>query len=142
MEEFNHLDGTGTSEQGAVQRVNDILQQIGKLNRQIKQNQIMGQPSLELMDDRNVLLDELASYIPIEVSYYKDAEHDGLDGLGVDDGQHDGEEYHLDSSGNIIMKKEWPDDLRVTMSYVDAQGITHKRIFCEACIMFRFLFII
>ena len=29
MEEFNHLDGTGTSEQGAVQRVNDILQQIG-----------------------------------------------------------------------------------------------------------------
>ena len=134
MEEFNHLDGTGTSEQGAVQRVNDILQQIGKLNRQIKQNQIMGQPSLELMDDRNVLLDELASYIPIEVSYYKDAEHDGLDGLGVDDGQHDGEKYHLDSSGNIIMKKEWPDDLRVTMSYVDAQGITQKLVLVEGTV--------
>ena len=94
----------------------------------------MGQPSLELMDDRNVLLDELASYIPIEVSYYKDAEHDGLDGLGVDDGQHDGEKYHLDSSGNIIMKKEWPDDLRVTMSYVDAQGITQKLVLVEGTV--------
>ena len=54
--EFDRLVGSGTSEQGAVEKVNDILRQIGELNTQIKQNQIAGQPSLELMDQRNVLL--------------------------------------------------------------------------------------
>ena len=58
--ERQRLDGTDTSERGAVQEVNDILMQIGNLNRQIKQNQILGQQSLELMDERNVLLDELS----------------------------------------------------------------------------------
>ncbi len=95
-QEFSRLDGTGTSEQGAVQQVNDLLQQIGNLNRRIKENQIMGQPSLELMDERNVLIDELSSYIPIEVTYFKDKDHDG---------------------------KEWPDDLRITMQYRDDKGV-------------------
>ncbi len=45
--ERQRLDGTDTSERGAVQEVNDILMQIGNLNRQIKQNQILGQQSLE-----------------------------------------------------------------------------------------------
>ena len=134
QEEFSRLDGTGTSEQGSVQRINDILQQIGQMNRQIKQNQIMGQPSLELMDDRNVLIDELASYIPIEVTYYKDREHDGLNDAGVDDGNHLGEKYHLDSAGNIIMKQEWPDDLRITMDYVDANGTRQKLVLVEGTV--------
>lgn len=134
QEEFSRLDGTGTSEQGSVQRINDILQQIGKMNRQIKQNQIMGQPSLELMDDRNVLIDELASYIPIEVTYYKDRQHDGLNDDGVDDGDHLGEKYHLDSAGNIIMKQEWPDDLRITMDYVDANGERKKLVLVEGTV--------
>lgn len=99
-QEFSRLDGTGTSEQGAVQQVNDLLQQIGNLNRRIKENQIMGQPSLELMDERNVLIDELSSYIPIEVTYFKDKDHDGIDNA-----------------------KEWPDDLRITMQYRDDKGV-------------------
>ena len=69
--EYQKLSGINSSENGSVEKVNDILMQIGNLNRQIKQNQILGQQSLELMDERNVLLDELASYIPIEVTYYK-----------------------------------------------------------------------
>ncbi len=132
--EYSRLDGTGTSEQGAVQRINDLLQQIGKMNRQIKQNQIYGQPSLELMDDRNVLLDELASYIPIEVTYYKDAEHDGLNAAGKEDPNLKGEKYHLDSSGNVIMKKEWPDDLRVTMSYLDGKGNPQTLVLVEGTV--------
>ena len=68
--ELSKLDGTGTSEQGAVDKVNDILRQIGNLNHQIKQNQVLGQQSLELLDERNNLLDELASYIPIEAVSY------------------------------------------------------------------------
>ncbi len=119
MQEFSRLDGTGTSEQGAVQQVNELLQQIGNLNRRIKENQIMGQPSLELMDERNVLIDELSSYIPIEVTYFKDEDHDGI---GADGKEDLSEIYHVDSKGTPIMKKEWPDDLRITMQYRGEDG--------------------
>ena len=119
--ELSKLDGTGTSEQGAVDKVNDILRQIGNLNHQIKQNQVLGQQSLELLDERNSLLDELASYIPIEVTYFKDAEHDGkmtdpVSGNIVDAPK---ELYNYDSKGNIISRKEWPDDLKVELVYRD-----------------------
>ncbi len=117
--EFIKLKGEGSSEQGAVENVNNILMQIGNLNRQIKQNQILGQQSLELMDERNVLLDELASYIPIEVTYYKDEMHDGIN---ADPDAAKAELYHLDSNGNPLFKKEWPDDLRVEMVYLDQDG--------------------
>ncbi len=86
--EYEYLDGTGTSENGAVQTVNDLLKQIGELNVQIKRNQIVDQPSLELMDKRDMLLDQLASYVPIEVTYYKDT-----------------------------MRDDWPYDLKVEMLY-------------------------
>ena len=93
-QEFERLDGEGTNQNGAEQTVNDILKQIGELNRQIKHNQVFGQQSLELMDERNVLLDTLSSYIPIEVRYQKDPDH-------KDD-------------------KDWPDDLYVDMIYEEA----------------------
>lgn len=122
QEEYIRLDGDGSSENGAVQEVNDMLRQVGELNRQIKQNQILGQSSLELMDKRNLLLDELSSYIPIEVTYYKDEAHDGVDANG--DAPH--ELYEYDSQGNIIGKKDWPDDLKVELLYVDANGQTSR----------------
>lgn len=123
--EYTKLDGTGTSERGAVEEVNDILRQIGNLNRQIKQNQIFGQQSLELMDERNVLLDELSSYIPIEVTYYKDINYDGKD---------DGPLYNYDSNGKVIGKREWPDDLRVEMVYTDEDGNQQKLTLVEGTI--------
>ncbi|MCI8513221.1 MAG: flagellar biosynthesis protein FlgK [Lachnospiraceae bacterium] len=97
-QEYQRLDGEGTNQNGAEQTVNDILERIGKLNRQIKHNQVFNQPSLELQDERNVLLDELASYIPIEITYYKEDRHIG--------------------------DKDWPDDVRVDMIYYkeDANG--------------------
>ena len=76
-----------------------------------------------------MLLDELSSYLPIEVTYYKDKEHNGVAANGTDEAL--GEKYHLDSSGNIIMKKEWPDDLRVTMTYTDANGDSQKLVLVE-----------
>lgn len=123
QEEFTRLDGEGSSENGAVQEVNDMLRQIGELNRKIKRNQIMGQPSLELMDERNLLLDELASYIPIDVTYYKDENHDGKAADGSDAPQ---ELYEYDSQGNVIGKKEWPDDLKVELLYTDANGTVQR----------------
>ena len=135
--ELSKLDGTGTSEQGAVDKVNDILRQIGNLNHQIKQNQVLGQQSLELLDERNSLLDELASYIPIEVTYFKDAEHDGkmtvADPDDPDAPAHiidaPKELYNYDSKGNIISRKEWPDDLKVELVYrdtTDPEGTTQR----------------
>ena len=135
--ELSKLDGTGTSEQGSVDKVNDILRQIGNLNHQIKQNQVLGQQSLELLDERNSLLDELASYIPIEVTYFKDAEHDGkmtvADPDDPDAPAHiidaPKELYNYDSKGNIISRKEWPDDLKVELVYrdtTDPEGTTQR----------------
>ena len=118
-QEFNRLVGKNTTENGAQEQVNDMLRQIGELNRQIKRNQILGQQSLELMDERNNLLDKLSSFLPIEVTYYKDPAHDGVDANGDPALE---ENYYLDKNGNIIGKKEWPDDVRVEMVYTDKDG--------------------
>ncbi len=118
-QEFNRLVGKNTTENGAQEQVNDMLRQIGELNRQIKRNQILGQQSLELMDERNNLLDKLSSFLPIEVTYYKDPAHDGVAADGTPDLS---ENYYLDQNGNIIGKKEWPDDVRVEMVYTDKDG--------------------
>lgn len=125
--EFSKLDGKGSSQNGAIETVNEILQQIGDLNRQIKQNQILGQQSLELLDERNNLLDTLSSYIPIEVSYFKDSRHDGIrqDANGVDIEAPE-ELYEYDHYGNIIGRKDWPDDLKVELLYTDEQGVQKR----------------
>lgn len=70
VNEFHRIDGTGTSERGAIQEINDLLAQIGKLNDDIKYNQILGNKALELLDQRNAAIDKLSGYVPIEVSYY------------------------------------------------------------------------
>lgn len=135
--EYNRLDGSSTTQNGAEQKINDILKQISTLNRQIKDNQIFGQPSLELMDERNVLLDELASYIPIEVSYYKDLAHDGVGAVDANTGKATedlSETYHLDANGHPFEKKDWPDDLRVNMLYVDGNGVTQRLTLIEGTV--------
>lgn len=114
--EFQKITGEGSSEQGDVQKINDILRQIGDLNVQIKRNQVAGHPSLELQDERNLLLDELSGYIPIETRYYKDDAHSG------------NKAYDYDANGAVIGKKDWPDDLEVSMNYIDAQGKSQKLI--------------
>lgn len=114
--EFQRLTGEGSSEQGDVQKINDILRQIGDLNVQIKRNQVAGHPSLELQDKRNLLLDELSGYIPVETRYYKDDAHSGNNA------------YDHDANGAVIGKKDWPDDLEVSMNYIDAKGKSQKLI--------------
>lgn len=49
--------------------VNQTLENIANLNTSIKNSQILGNPALELQDQRNELLDELSSYLPITVKY-------------------------------------------------------------------------
>jgi flagellar hook-associated protein 1 FlgK len=46
---------------GAVKKVNELTKNIAKLNQQIKESNISGNPALELNDERNMLIDELAN---------------------------------------------------------------------------------
>lgn len=52
-----------------IKDLNKIIQNIGELNESIKNSQILGNPALELKDERNELIDELASYLPITTKY-------------------------------------------------------------------------
>lgn len=58
---------TDDFENNSIRQVNALLKDIAELNKSIKNSQVLGYPALELQDDRNNKLDELASYIPIEV---------------------------------------------------------------------------
>ena len=52
-----------------VDQINDILTQIRDLNEAIRNSDLRGDPGLELRDQRNVLLDELSSYIKVDIKY-------------------------------------------------------------------------
>jgi len=52
-----------------VTSVNTILTQIRSLNEEIREAGIHGAKALELRDERNVLIDELSTYMKIDVSY-------------------------------------------------------------------------
>ena len=52
-----------------VSRVNTILSNIQELNVSIRNADIRGDEALELRDQRNMLLDELSSYVKIDVKY-------------------------------------------------------------------------
>ncbi len=52
-----------------IPKLNDIIQNIAELNKSIKTGQVVGSNTLELKDQRNTLIDELASYVKIDVKY-------------------------------------------------------------------------
>lgn len=53
---------------GAIVEVNQLMKNISDLNKQIREDNISGNPALELNDNRNMLIDKLSSYLDIEVS--------------------------------------------------------------------------
>lgn len=52
-----------------VSNINETLEAIRQLNISIRNSQVMGDPALELKDQRNLLIDDLATYFPIKVEY-------------------------------------------------------------------------
>lgn len=56
-----------------IPAVNDILNNIQSLNESIKTSHVYGSGALELIDQRNLLIDELASYMDIEVKMHKES---------------------------------------------------------------------
>lgn len=64
-------------EKTSIPKINSLLSDIGELNDAIWKSQMLGNPALEMTDDRNNKLDELAGYLPISVSYKEVAISDG-----------------------------------------------------------------
>ncbi|HBD63460.1 MAG TPA: flagellar hook-associated protein FlgK [Clostridiales bacterium] len=54
-------------EDGAIEKVNQLMANIARLNQEIKENNIAGNAALELNDERNLLIDELSEYLDIDV---------------------------------------------------------------------------
>lgn len=63
-------DATNGFKTADVADVNQIMENIANLNKSIKNSQVLGNPALELQDQRNDLLDQLAGYLPINAKYY------------------------------------------------------------------------
>ncbi len=80
-----------------ISSVNDILKNISSLNKSIKNSQILGNPALELQDQRNDLIDQLASYLPVSVKYRDEEVGPGLfvEVLDIDFTASDGSKYSL-----------------------------------------------
>ena len=57
------------SYQQDVSKVNGILTNIRDLNATIRKNEIHGDNSLELRDERNLLIDQLSQYMKVDVTY-------------------------------------------------------------------------
>ena len=74
------------SYQQDVSKVNGILTNIRDLNATIRKNEIHGDNSLELRDERNVLIDQLSQYMKIDVTYTTDGKAGGTDTTTLIDG--------------------------------------------------------
>lgn len=61
---------TGYLETGAVKETNNLLQDIAFISEQIKRSNVSGDSALELLDQRNLMLDRLSSYLDIEIVYH------------------------------------------------------------------------
>ncbi|EEG74027.1 flagellar hook-associated protein FlgK [[Clostridium] hylemonae] len=106
-----------------IPNINTCLNEIKNLNEEIKNSQILGNPALELQDERNKLLDDLATYLPIEVSYRTDTSGgEPIDLLDVTFRDSAGTkhtlisdtkigEFHFDGTGGIPVSLEVTDAL-------------------------------
>lgn len=61
-----------------VDGVNKILTQIRDLNIEIRKSQIHGDPALEMLDNRNMLIDQLAEMTKIKVTYSEEKISEGI----------------------------------------------------------------
>jgi flagellar hook-associated protein 1 FlgK len=112
--EFEKISGAGSSENGAIENINQLLQDIGDLNNKIKSNQLLGNPALELQDERNLKIDELSKYIPIEVEEFSES-------YQVNE-QTRYRIYNYDRDGRVVGRADWPSELRISMKYTAADG--------------------
>lgn len=109
-----------------IKDLNAALKNIADLNTSIKNSQVLGNNALELMDERNKLLDELGSYLPINVNYKRKTIGEGysVQVLDVSFTDSEGVNHRLISDGRY---GEFRTDISgdpVTLTLTDADGYT------------------
>lgn len=95
-------DVTSSLKDVDIVQLNKTLENIARLNTQIKNSNALGNPALELQDERNNLLDELSTYLPIKTEYTQKMIGEGLsiEVLNVSFIAEDGKKYALVSDGS------------------------------------------
>ncbi|MFR2837005.1 MAG: FlgK family flagellar hook-associated protein [[Clostridium] nexile] len=94
------------------------------MNKSIKNSQILGNPALELQDQRNDLIDQLASYLPITVKYRDEEVGPGqfVEVLDVHFTASDGSKYTLISDSDFGHLDTGITDGLASLSITDAAG--------------------
>lgn len=107
-----------------AEMVNTLLSQIATMNETIKNSQILGNTALELIDSRNLKLDELASYLPIDVKFSTEAFSGGIsaDVLNVSFRDSQGASYSLIDDNRYATLFINGDDNCVSFSVTDSAG--------------------
>lgn len=115
--------GFATTELGDL---NQMLENIAELDVSIRNSQILGNPALELKDQRNNLLDELGSYLPISVKYEDKIIGPGqtVEILNVTFTDTYGVKHSLISDDRFSKFKADVSGEPVTLSLIDADGNT------------------
>ncbi|MCI9441696.1 MAG: flagellar hook-associated protein FlgK [Ruminococcus sp.] len=115
-----------------IKDLNETLKNIANLNTTIKNSQVLGNPALELMDERNLLLDELASYLPIDVKYSQQHIGEGytVQVLDVTFTDTEGNKHFLVSDGrsgkfSTDISRGPDGNGPVTLTLTDAEGYTN-----------------
>ncbi len=104
------------------------MKNIAELNTSIKNSQVLGNPALELMDERNRLLDELGSYLPINVEYKQKKIGEGysVQVLDVSFTDSEGISHRLISDGRYGEFRTDVSGQPVTLTLTDADGYTNE----------------
>lgn len=117
-----------TDAENDIKDVNSLLTELQQLNASIKSSQVHGNAALELMDQRNVLLDQLGTYANIDVTTTTEVTINGqkIDSITVDYKAKDGTKIRLiddvKSAGSLSLRKNGDSyELDIT----DTAGVTH-----------------
>ena len=111
-----------------IKDVNELLENIAELNKSIKTSHVLGNPALELQDQRNSLLDELGSYLPITVKYRDETVGPGqtVEVLDVNFLDSSGKNHMLISDGYAGFLSTDVSGQPVSLSLTDANGTTSQ----------------
>ena len=109
-----------------IEDLNHMLKNISELNKSIKSSHVLGNPALELQDQRNTLLDELGSYLPISVKYKNQEVGPGqyVEILNVDFTDIEGKKHSLISDSLYAQFDVDVDHEPVSLTLFEAKGAT------------------
>lgn len=110
-----------------IPNINNILKTITELNKTIKHNEIYGNQALELRDQRNELIDELSSYMNIDVKYTPKKIGDSvtLEEMSIDLIGNDGTRFSLvndDKHGEFAVNPSTADSSKLLLSLKLSNG--------------------